>query len=335
MRSSFASLKTSLCSLSLVAAFVPGVALAEDEPKATPPKSSDASPAPDDAAKTTGAAKPDDAKPGDATSADGSTSGAKKPFDEGFSPVDDPAQKKKKDDAKATQWFLGARFRDFIVPSFMLHLFIKGGPSVVNVFSAGPELTMRSGNLEADFSFTIPYADFSMDSAIFRSKKDPDEAYERVTSSLKLFTASVDLLGNIPFDKAGKYSMLIGGGVGISGVAGNITRNQVHPKSGKTTANPDKPDEWSDCTRAQKGAQDGPRGPNGQLYCDSSNDHYGSYTENSWANGGSKPFIFPYLALPHIAFRMQPVKLLQVRVDGGFSITGFFVGLGAGLKLPI
>lgn len=331
MRSFFAYSTVGALSLAaLLLSAHPGSAFAQDKPTettdggATAPPDKPANP-PGDKPAEGAAAEP---KP------DGG--GAKKSFDEGFSPVDDPEEaKKKKEKENATQWFLGVRFRDFIVPSFLFSLFVKGGPGSVNVFSAGPELTMRSGNLEADFSFTIPYADYSMNSFIFRSKKDPDEAYERVSSSLKLLTASVDLLGNIPLDKAKRFSILIGGGVGISGVVGGITRNQVYSKKGSAKTSPDNPKDWADCTQAQKGAQGGPVGPNGDLYCDSSNNHYGKYSEPSWASGGSKPIVFPYLALPHIAFRAQPIKLLQLRVDGGFSITGFFVGAAAGLKLPI
>jgi hypothetical protein len=201
----------------------------------------------------------------------------------------------------------------------------------VNVFSSGPELTMRSGNLEADMSFTVPFSDASMKPFLFKGKNEPDQAYEIVSSDLKLFTASVDLLGNIPFDKERRVSMLIGAGVGISGVAGNIYRNQAAPKD-PSKINPDDPSQWTKCVSANNPAT---KTPAGGQYCDASNNHYGNYTEPSWAHGGSKPFIFPYLAPIHLAFRVQPVKLLQLRVDGGFSITGFFVGFAAGLKLPI
>ena len=95
----------------------------------------------------------------------------------------------------------------------------------------------------------------------------------------------------------------------------------------------------------------GPDDPNGVdptthiQYCDSSNNHFGKdpnnpkpdgYSEPTWANGGSLPFIFPYLALPHIAFRIAPVKQFQMRIDTGFAFSGgFYVGFAAGGRLPI
>jgi hypothetical protein len=265
-------------------------------------------------------AKDDDAKP-------------KKQFGEGDSPLDDLDKDAGKKKDSGTAWFLGARFRDFIVPHFFFSLFASGGPSDVNIFSGGPEATMRTGNLEIDMSFTVPYADYSMNEFVFKNKNEPNQAYEIISSSLKLFTFSVDLLGNIPLDKARRFSILIGGGVGISGVSGSLYRNQAYPKDfGKP--DPDHASSWTKCKMA-----DDPAGvdPSAKVqYCDSSNNHYGKYSEPSWANGGSLPMVFPYLALPHLAFRVEPVKYFQMRADTGFAFSGgFYFGFAAGGRLPI
>jgi len=257
----------------------------------------------------------------------------KKQFGEGDSPVDDVEADKNKKKESGTAWFLGARFRDFIVPHFMFSIFASGGPSDVNIFSGGPEMTMRNGNLEVDMSFTVPYADYSMNGFMFKNKNEPNQAYEIISSSLKLFTFSVDLLGNIPLDKARRFSILLGGGVGISGVSGSLYRNQAYPKNFQKP-NPDDAKDWVKCAAAND-----PKGIDTAAqvqYCDGSNNHYGKYSEPSWANGGSLPIIFPYLALPHIAFRVEPVKYLQLRVDGGFAFSGgFYFGFAAGGRLPI
>ena len=63
-------------------------------------------------------------------------------------------------------------------------------------------------------------------------------------------------------------------------------------------------------------------------YCGTDNDHYGGYTEPSWANGGSKPIVFPWLAL-QTGFRFKPTKQFVARLDSGFGTSGFFFGLGA------
>jgi hypothetical protein len=147
---------------------------------------------------------------------------------------------------------------------------------------------------------------------------------------LKLITASVDLLGRIKFDQKGTVALLLGGGVGISGVLGSIFRTQAYPVD-PDNLNPDDITQWRKCARPGDGPQDG----DGQDYCGDDNDHYDGYSEPSWTNGGSKPVVFPYVALPHIALEVTPVDEFMVRLDTGFSITGFFFGLGAGGRLPI
>jgi len=233
-------------------------------------------------------------------------------------------------------WFLGVRFRNFIIPKFMINLFVEGG-STVNAFEFGPELTYRRGPLELDMH--LGYADYSMDGFLFKERGDPDRAFELASSDMKLLVASIDIMANIPIDQEGRFSFLIGGDVGVAGVLGDLFRSQAYPKKFNrnnpdqpVAASPDDPSAWGECTGAGRpGAVD----DEGQAYCDASNNHYRGYSEASLANGGGKPFIVPYLSLPHIAFRAKPFKDTQLRLDTGFSITGFFFGLGAGYRLPI
>jgi hypothetical protein len=262
-------------------------------------------------------------------------------------PGEDPAAKKKLEnqdkfgtteeeetagaEKPTSKYYLGARFRDFIAPGFIFNWFADGGPDVVNVFSGGPEFALQSGNLEVIFSVTVPYADFSMNEFVFKSKDDGDEAYEIVSSSLKLITVSVDLLGRIPLERKGTVALLVGGGAGISGVLGDIFRNQAYPDD-PNNIDPKDPAKWSKCR--DPGDPD-VRSTEGKPYCGADNDHYGDYVEPSWVNGGSKPVVFPYLALPHIGVEVVPIEQFLIRLDTGFSITGFFFGLGAGGKLPI
>ncbi len=63
-------------------------------------------------------------------------------------------------------------------------------------------------------------------------------------------------------------------------------------------------------------------------YCDDKNDHYGNYTEKSWAGGGSKPIFFPWLAL-QTGIRFKPSHSIATRLDLGFGTSGFFFGIGA------
>lgn len=317
-----AALATSL-PLSVLAQDKPAEGAAGDKPAATDKPAAD-TPATD---------KPEGAG---AAGEDGSTDAAKKKHaaQDKFGTSEEEEEKQgtpPPKDPNASKYYLGARFRDFIVPGFLFDMFADGGPDVVNVFSGGPEFMLQTGALEVIFSVTVPYADFSMNEFMFKSKDDPKEAFEIVSSSLKLITVSVDLLGRIPLEKKGTVAFLIGGGAGVSGVLGDIRRNQAKPKNGNPKADPDQPDQWVKC--------DGPGDADGVVgdkqYCGNDNDHYGDYVEPSWVNSGSKPVVFPYLALPHLGLEVVPIEQFMIRLDTGFSITGFFVGLGAGGKLPI
>lgn len=235
-----------------------------------------------------------------------------------------------KEDPDKGYWFMGLRFRNFIVPKFMINLFAEGGRTV-NVFSAGPELSLRKAGFELDIHITTPWADYSMDPTVFKGSDDDDAAWELVESDLKVMYITLDLLKDIPLDQNGRVSFLIGGGVGVGGVFGELRRVQAIPND-PNNLQPDDASQWRPCSGPNSPATVEPS--SGIPFCDDSNDHYGGYAEPSWANGGSKPFLFPYLALPHLALRVKPIKQLQTRVDTGFSITGFYFGLAAGYALP-
>ncbi|XYH98850.1 hypothetical protein ACMHYB_03545 [Sorangium sp. So ce1128] len=221
-------------------------------------------------------------------------------------------------DGKAYK-FIGMRFRNVIVPKFMINLFADGGASV-NVFTFGPEFTTRKNGLELDLS--LSYADYSMDPFLFKGKNDDQFAWEMVSSDMKLVYFTSDLLFEIPLDEEkGRFSLLIGGGVGLGVVFGNLYRAQAYPNTAGSVPSPEDVGSWSKCSGA------------GSAYCDASNNHYGNYDEPSWVNGGAKPSVFPWVSFPQVSFRYKPIKQLQTRLDAGLSITGIFFGLSAGYGL--
>ena len=223
--------------------------------------------------------------------------------------------------------FVGVRFRDVIVPKFMINWFADGG-ATVNVAMIGPEFSTRKNGLEADFAAV--YADYSMKPFTFKGHSDGDEAYELVSSSLKMILFTSDILYDVPIDKTGKLSFLIGGGIGFGVVFGDLNRNQAAPADGSAKADPNDVSKWKACAGVLSPTT---KTAAGASYCDGANKHYGNYTEPSWANGGSKPNIFPWLSIPQLSFRYKPIKQLQTRVDAGFSTSGFFFGLSAGYGL--
>jgi hypothetical protein len=243
---------------------------------------------------------------------------------EGWDPKFDPFE-----DPDKTYYFVGFRWRDVIVPKFMLNIFADGGRTL-NAPMAGPEFTMRKNHMEYDFALQV--ADYGFAPFLFKGKSDPDAGYELVASTMKMILLNVDILYEIPLEKkenrTGRISLLIGGGIGVGFVAGNMYRSQAYPNT--AGADPNKPDQWSAC-----------RVPNTTPpWCDNSNKHfakngnvYDGYKEPSWAGGGSKPIVFPWLALPQISLRYKPIKQIQTRADLGFSTSGFFFGVSAGYGL--
>jgi hypothetical protein len=280
----------------------------------------------------------------------------KKP-EEGDKPVDKPAEKADaapaaagdphdpaEDPGKAYR-FIGLRFRNVIVPKFMVNIFADGG-ATVNAFTFGPEFTTRKDHLEINVA--LSFADYSMDPFMFKGKSDGDEAYEKVSSTMKLLYLTVDLLYEVPIDSKGRFAFLFGGGIGLAPVFGNLYRNQAYPKD-PGSIDPDDAGQWEDCTGV--GGVEGRPVVNeglepGKQYCDDDNDHFvrrgkhsdqdtdNQYDEPSWFNGGSKPSIMPWISLPQLSLRIKPIKEFQTRVDVGFSITGFFFGMNAGYALP-
>lgn len=264
--------------------------------------------------------------------------GAKMPGEKDKAPPEaekvDPELDPREDPNKSYK-FIGLRFRNVIVPKFMLNIFADGG-TTVNAFTFGPELTSRKDHLE--FNFAISYADYSMDSFLFKGKGDGPEAFERVASSMKLLYFTLDILYEIPIDTKGRFAFLFGGGIGLAPVFGNMYRSQVYPKN-TNDADPDNAAKWNNCLA--KNDPPGPTAAPNKPYCDSDNNHFGDpgqhtgYDEPSWFNGGSKPSIFPWISLPQLSLRVKPIKQINTRVDFGFSITGFFFGMNAGYALPI
>lgn len=318
-----------------------------DPPKTDPPKDEpkpDAKPDEKKPDEPKPDAKPDDKKPDDKKPGEGDGTKPKDRFGEGDSPIDDIKTDPDTGVAKkeGAEWFIGARFRDYIVPHFVFALFASGGPNDVNALTGAIEAAMHNGNFELDLSAF--YGDYSMDEFMFKNKKEPNAAFEFVSSDLKLFGFAVDLLGAIPFgpilkgtSKARAFAVTLGGNVSIAGVAGNLYRYQARPKDFNKTPEDD-PSAWEKCADAND--QAGVDMQHSTDYCDSSNDHYikgasnsEGYTEPSWANGGSKPFLFPNLGI-NIGFRIRPHKIFAMHIDSGFGLSGFFVGFGAGFRIP-
>jgi hypothetical protein len=221
-----------------------------------------------------------------------------------------------------TYRFVGLRYRALLIPTFIMEMFGQGGETIV-VHNFGPEFTIRKDDFE--YSFALTYAPYSMgdgptseNQVAFKAPDDPEIAWEVVTSEIKIVYLTADFLWSQPISK--QVSFIYGGGAGIGIVFGDLYRTQAY-------LGPD--GKYLPC--------DGPPGmgtPANQVeYCapepdDEPTQHYPGYKEPSWADGGSKPIIFPWIAI-QAGIRWKPHRNFVTRFEAGVGLGQFFLGVGA------
>jgi hypothetical protein len=204
-----------------------------------------------------------------------------------------------------TYRFVGLRYRGIIVPKFMMNLFGDGGTTVY-IHGFGPEFGIRKDNFE--YIFSLWYAPYSMDPTPFKASSDPDQGWEHVESKLKLLFLTADFQWSAVIEPEVAFNYGIGAGFAF--VFGSLHRSQVRPGPQSTSD----PATYVPC-----------RVPDGD-YCAAEDPFLGA-EEPSWANGGSKPIIFPWL-VAQFGFRIKPHRNFVGRIDFGFGTSGFFWGLG-------
>jgi hypothetical protein len=205
-----------------------------------------------------------------------------------------------------TYRFVGIRYRAIIVPKFMIGLFADGGTTVV-AHAGGAEFGIRKDNFEYNFGLWL--AGYGMDPTPFKSTSDGEDAWELVESKIKVLYLTADFLWSHPFSP--ELALNYGMGAGLGVVWGPLYRNQAYRNASG---------DYVKCARQGD--------PNGGFYCGGDNNHYDNYEEPSWSDGGSKPIIFPWLAL-QTGLRYKPHRKFVGRLDVGFGLSGFFLGVGA------
>jgi hypothetical protein len=224
----------------------------------------------------------------------------------GSSPVELPGK---------TYLFVGARYRAIVVPKFMVNLFGDGGKTVV-AHGFGPELAIRKNAFE--YNLSIWYAGYGMGDTPFKAKDDGVNAWELVNSELKSVFFTADFSWSQDFSPEFALNYGLAGGFGL--IFGDLYRIQAKP--GGPQANPNTGEGFVRCSGVGDADFQGNRS-----YCDDSNQHYGDNKEPSWADGGSKPILFPWLVL-QTGLRYKPHRNFVARFDAGFGTSGFFLGVG-------
>jgi hypothetical protein len=215
--------------------------------------------------------------------------------------------------AGQTYYFIGLRFYETIVPSFMTKLFLAGGPGTVGLPTFGVEGGFRKDGFDIIGSLT--YTSWATDPFPGKGKNEADTAWEIIQSDLKTINLNVDFLwsaGDNP-----RYQFQYGIITGLSFVVGDLSRVQSHPPNGTAPADPGT---YQPCV--------GPGNPaSAGAYCGNDNNHYGDYKEPSWFNGGSKPNLYATFG-PEIGFRWKPVHQFVARLSLGWNIfAGPFFGI--------
>jgi tetratricopeptide (TPR) repeat protein len=218
---------------------------------------------------------------------------------------------------RPTTW-LGGGYQGFVVPQFLFGMFGEGGRTML---APGAELTLTVRASDVDLAFSLAYASFRVGETPFKPSGSPDTDWEILESDLQALIAAAHLAWDIPLNDAGTVAFRVGGGIGVGWTfLGDLYRTQSYPPEGAG----DDPYLWQKCQ--------GPNDPAGTyLYCnqlDHDADHYFGYVEPSWFEGGRRPLLFPWLALPELGLAFHPSRTFAIDVQIGLSLTGILTGLG-------
>lgn len=216
------------------------------------------------------------------------------------------------------KYWMGARFRGLLVPTFVMNIVADGGTTT---YWPGGGLTFGARVGDVDLVTSVSVTSYALSTTPFKPHDTPDTEWELVESDLVGLAASLDVLYVIPLDPKEEGAIKIGAGFGLGwAFAGDLYRWQSYPKDGKE----------GDPATYQKCA--GPNNPAGTFrYCnqlDKDAERYGS-ADKTWSDGGARPVVYPWLALPLIDFAYRPIDDLGLDLEVGLTLNGFLTGVGA------
>ncbi len=216
--------------------------------------------------------------------------------------------------------FVGLRYRGNIIPAFMLGLFLDEAKTIYTN-QIGVEFDLRKDGFSLIPALT--YHEIGTGDLLFKQKNTPDIVgnYSLVNSGMKVVYASIDLLWSTKLHKNVEFEY--GAGFGLGAVFGDLENSWVREDpngpltaeaTGRRYVRCDAPmPAGTGCSRAD--------------HQNSEEEKVNGYKEKSWFSGGSKPALFPWLAVPQIGLRFKPIKQFVARLGLGFSLTGFWFGL--------
>ncbi len=225
---------------------------------------------------------------------------------------EDAALPEEPEEVSSVRYFIGARYRAIIVPKFVLNIFGEGGKNLFFPAAGGLELSIHSPKMEYDIA--LWYAGYGFDDMLFKGNNEPEKAWEFIDSSLKTIYGTVDFLWLA--DMAPDLHLTYGFSLGLGVVFGNLIRTQAYPV-------PPGSQNYRKCPGVIPSPQPG------SDFC-KDGEHYG-YNEPNWFDNGSKPVVFPWIAV-QTGLRYQ-IGDVAMRLDLGFGTSAFFMGLAADIGL--
>jgi hypothetical protein len=221
--------------------------------------------------------------------------------------------------------FVGARYRMVVIPEFIQHAFAEGGETVF-AHTPGLEFVIRKDQFEYQVFAQLGF--YSFDDVPFKGASDPANAWEILDADYKILTLGSDFMWSTD-DFTPGFSLIYGAGAGLGLVFGDLIRTQAYPPGGTTD-----PYQYQRCaglglSQNESNAADARAA---DTFCDDENEHYNGYVEPSWANGGSSPIIFPWIAA-NIGLRYKVARQFAMRLDAGLMLTGAFFGVGGDFGL--
>ncbi len=216
---------------------------------------------------------------------------------------------------------VGARLVGFVIPKFVMQHWAEG-TSTALVPGGAVDFIKQSSIVEYRFSLMAHH--FGMDETAVRPAGAQLTEYEIVSSDLTTLIAAAQMFWRKPLSSEGRLTFKLGAGVGV-GVTpfGDLHRTQAYPgKANGRVA-------WTKCQ--------GPNSPDGTFrYCnvlDADKDHYGDYVEPSLFEGGLRPTVFPWIALPLLGLEARLGKRWTLGVEVGAAITGVMASAGGAFEL--
>jgi hypothetical protein len=234
------------------------------------------------------------------------------------------------EDPMKRYYFIGLRYRGNIVPQFLTKLFVDEGATIYSN-TIGIEADIRKDG----FSIipALSYTEYGTQDILFKEKNKPDIPgnWSMVNSGMKALYLTADLLWSSKVHK--NVDIEYGFGAGFGFIFGDLVTNWVRqdPNGPLTDSTGRK---WTPCNAGDENqTSQAYEGCRPQDHQNKTPAKTGRYVEPSWFDGGSRPNLFPWLALPQLGVRIKPVKEFQARIGLGFALTGFFFNLSVNYGL--